>query len=112
MEIVKLDPQQEIDELRLRLQEAEETLRAIRAGEVDALVITGREGERVFTLKGADHPYRVIVEEMNEGAVTLASDGTILHCNRSFAELVKTPLEKVMGSSIQKWFVPGTRFDS
>src|SRR5262249_29153907 len=105
MEIVNLDPQQEIDELRLQLQEAEETLRAIRAGEVDALVITGREGEKVFTLKGADHPYRIIVEEMNEGAVTLSPDGTVLYCNWRFADLLKLPLERVIGSDIQEWFV-------
>src|SRR5215467_9360616 len=111
MEIVKLDPQQEIDELRLRLQEAEETLRAIRAGEVDALVVTGREGEKVFTLKGADHPYRIIVEEMNEGAVTLSPDGTILYSNRRFANLLQLPLERVIGGSIKEYFVGEKAFD-
>lgn len=90
----------EIDLLRARLQEAEETLRAIRAGEVDALVISGPSGEQVFSLKGADHPYRVIVEEMSEGAVTLSLDGTILYCNTSFAELLKTRLQQVIGSSM------------
>jgi PAS domain-containing protein len=93
----------EIDELRIRLQEAEETLRAIRGGEVDALVITGPAGEQVFSLKGADHPYRVIVEEMSEGAVTLSLDGTILYCNGRFAELVKTPLERVIGAPIESF---------
>ena len=97
---------QELDELRVRLQEAEETLTAIRTGEVDALVITGPAGEQVFTLKGADHPYRIIVEEMSEAAVTLSLDGTILYCNGRFGELVKYPLERVIGSSFGG-FVPG-----
>jgi len=57
----------ELDELRRRLREAEETLNAIRDGEVDALVASGPSGEKVFTLEGAEHPYRVLVESMNEG---------------------------------------------
>jgi PAS domain S-box-containing protein len=101
----------EIDELRARLQVAEETLHAIRAGEVDALVITGSDGEKVFTLRGADHPYRIIVEEMNEGAVTLSPEGTILYCNWRFADLLKLPLERVIGTAIQEWFVQEEGFE-
>jgi len=99
--------QQLLDELQgltSRLIEAEETLRAIRGGEVDALVVSTAEGDRVFTLTGADHTYRVMVETMNEGAVTLASDGTILFCNQRFADIVKGSLEKVIGSSIYPYF--------
>ncbi|HKI74510.1 MAG TPA: PAS domain-containing protein, partial [Pseudomonadales bacterium] len=75
----------EIDELRARLAETEETLRAIRGGEVDALVLTGAEGDSILTLKGGLEPYRVMVESMGDGAVTLAMDGTILYCNQRFA---------------------------
>jgi PAS domain S-box-containing protein len=90
----------ELDELRRRLQEAEETLDAIRSGEVDALVVSGPEGEQVFTLRGAEHPYRVLVESMNEGAVSLATDGTILYCNGAFARMIDMPLDTVMGHKI------------
>jgi formate hydrogenlyase transcriptional activator len=90
----------ELQELTSRMMEAEETLRAIRGGEVDGLVVSTAQGDRVFTLSGAEHPYRVMVETMNEGAVTLASDGTILYCNQRFADIVKGSLEKVIGSSI------------
>ena len=93
----------ELQELTSRMTEAEETLRAIRGGEVDALVVSTAEGDRVFTLVGAEHPYRVMVETMNEGAVTLASDGTILYCNQRFADIVKGSLEKVIGSSIHQY---------
>ena len=93
----------ELQELTLRMIEAEETLRAIRGGEVDGLVVSTEEGDRVFTLSGADHPYRVMVETMNEGAVTLTSDGTILFCNQRFADIVQGSLEKVMGSSIYQY---------
>jgi len=93
----------ELQELTSRMMEAEETLRAILGGEVDGLIVSTAQGDRVFTLSGADHPYRIMVETMNEGAVTLASDGTILFCNQSFADIVKGSLEKVMGSSIYQY---------
>jgi len=93
----------ESQELTSRMMEAEETLRAILSGEVDGLVVSTAEGDRVFTLSGAEHPYRVMVETMSEGAATLASDGTILFCNQRFADIVKGTLEKVIGSSIYQY---------
>jgi PAS domain S-box-containing protein len=93
----------EAQELAPPMMEAEETLRAILSGQVDGLVVSTAEGDQVFTLSGADHPYRVMVETMNEGAVTLASDGTILFCNQRFADIVKGSLEKVIGSSITQY---------
>src|ERR1700722_11280795 len=95
----------ELDELRQRLQEAEETLDAIRSGEVDALVVSGPAGEKVFTLEGAEHPYRVLVESMNEGAISLSKDGTILYCNSAFARMVGISLDQVMGHDASE-FVP------
>jgi len=65
----------ELDELRNRLREAEETLAAIRNGDVDSLVVAGPNGDQVFSLKGAEQPYRVFVEQMQEGAVTLTRAG-------------------------------------
>jgi PAS domain S-box-containing protein len=96
----------ELQELTSRMMEAEETLRAIRGGEVDGLVVSAAEGDQVFTLTGADHPYRVMVETMNEGAVTLASDGTILYCNQRFADIVQGALERVLGYAIHQYFSP------
>jgi PAS domain S-box-containing protein len=96
----------ELDELRRRLQEAEETLEAIRGGEVDALVVAGPDGERVFTLRGAEHPYRVLVESMNEGAVSLTPDGAILYCNGAFARMIDTPLDTVMGHKFNEFAAP------
>jgi|APCry1669189070_1035195.scaffolds.fasta_scaffold02716_4 PAS domain S-box-containing protein len=93
-------------ELRRRLAEAEETLHAIHTGEVDALVVSSIGGDQVFTLKGADQPYRMLIEDMNEGALTLTMDGVILYANRRFAEMLKAPLEKVIGSAIRTWIAP------
>jgi len=94
----------DLQELKVRMAESEETLRAILSGEVDGLVIHTAQGDRVFTLSGADHPYRIMIEAMNEGAVTLADDGTILFCNQRFADIVERSLEKIMGSSIYPYF--------
>src|SRR5689334_13516627 len=90
----------EVAALRARLEEAEETLQAIRRGEVDAVVIEGPQGEQIFTLAGADKPYRLLMEAMNEGALTLQTNGTILYCNACFARLIQTPPEQIIGSSI------------
>jgi PAS domain S-box-containing protein len=87
-------------ELVARLTEAEESLRAIRSGEVDAIVVNGQGGEKVFTLQGADHTYRVFVERMNEGAAVLSSDHTVLHCNGRFARFLGAGLQSVIGSSM------------
>jgi PAS domain S-box-containing protein len=93
-------------QLHGRLAEAVETLRAIRAGEVDAMVGTGRRGDRVFTLEGAEHAYRVLIESMNEGALTLTGDKVILYANQCFARLVKCPLKQVIGGSFRRFLSP------
>lgn len=97
-------PGQEIKGLRARVQELEETFLAIQRGQVDAVVVNSTEGDRVFTLQGAEHPYRVLVENMNEGAATLDEDGTILYANASFAGILATPIEAVIGTPLQKHF--------
>lgn len=88
----------EMQSLKARLVEAEELSRAISEGDLDALVIPRPEGELIFTLDSADQAYRVLVETMNEGTSTLAFDGTILYCNRRFAELLRMPLQAVIGT--------------
>ena len=90
----------ELEDIRQRLHEAEDTLNAIRSGEVDALVVAGPSGEKIFSLKGAEHPYRVLVESMNEGAISLSTAGVILYSNSAFARMVGLPLDQVMGSDL------------
>jgi len=90
--------------LEARLAEAEETLRAIRAGEIDALVVQGAAGERVYTLRNADYPYRTLVEQMQDGAAILTPDGDIIYCNQSLARLVSTPMQEAIGGPIARYF--------
>ncbi len=89
-----------------RIVELEETLRAIRMGEVDAVVVKSGEADQVFTLQGAEHPYRLLVETIDEGAATLSDDGTVLYSNTSFASIFGAPLEKFIGAPLQN-FVAG-----
>lgn len=97
-----VDRMQELEEVRARLAEAEETLRAIRSREIDALVVDGPDGPCIYTLKGADEPYRILVERMGEGAATLNENGVILFCNDSFADLLQVPLEHLIGASLAR----------
>jgi len=97
----------ENDELRARLQEMEDTLEAIRSGSVDAIVTSGPEGDRVYTLEGAEHAYHVMVESMNEGAVTILTDGTILYGNRQFAQMTGESPSGIVGRPFHD-FVPAS----
>jgi PAS domain S-box-containing protein len=89
-----------LEELQEQLLVAEETLRAIRSGEVDALVIGTDGAEQLYTLRSAEQPYRVLVEAMQQGALTLTAAGDVLYCNRYFAELCGRSLGTVIGSRI------------
>ena len=93
-------------EALVRMTEAEDTLRAIAAGEVDAFVISdGATGPRVFSLSTADRPYRIFVENMRDGAATLAASGLILYANRRLAELLARPQESIVGAPLST-FLP------
>jgi PAS domain S-box-containing protein len=90
-------------ELQQQLQEAKETIDAIKAGNIDALVITDKKILKVYTEKTADKTYRILIEKMHEGAVTINEDGTILYCNYYFANMVNLPLQKVIGTKFKNF---------
>jgi PAS domain S-box-containing protein len=101
-----------MDELQRRLEEAEETLRAIREGEVDALVVEAPEGEVVYTLAGADYPYRLMIDEMNEGAVSVSPDSFILYSNRNFTGILglrEASVSNASGVPFGDYIVPEMR---
>lgn len=97
--------------LMTRLAEAEQTLQALRSGEVDALVVRGADGDQVYTLRGAEEPYRNLVEQMRQGAVVLAESGDILYSNAQFARLVGEPLESIVGGRVTRFFADDDQAD-
>src|SRR3954452_15991001 len=103
------DLTRQVAELRRRLEEAEETIRAIREDEGDAFVVSRGEAERVVTLESADRPYRVLVESMQQGALTLSADGTILYGNPRFAALLGRPQEGLTGMALLDLVLEGQR---
>jgi diguanylate cyclase (GGDEF)-like protein/PAS domain S-box-containing protein len=106
------NPQQLVAEnkdLRARLERAEESVREILSGESDALFVPGADGAQLFTLRGADQSYRTLIENMSEGALTLTPEGLILYANQRFAQMLGTPLERVIGSEIYTWIAPESR---
>ena len=95
--------EKELAELHQQLDEALETIEAIRSGQIDALVVQTEKGNQLYTLKSADHPYRVFIEKMNEGAITVNTDGIILYCNSSFSRMVKSDISSIIGFPIVKF---------
>src|SRR4051812_6088466 len=97
--------QPELVKRALSLDEAEQTLHAIHYGTVDAFVVEGPEGKRVYTLEGSDLPYSTLVERMQQGAAILDAHGCIVYCNLSLAQLIGGRRESVIGRALQD-FIP------
>ncbi|RYZ24395.1 MAG: PAS domain-containing protein, partial [Sphingobacteriales bacterium] len=102
------DLQAELDELRRQLAEANDTIEAIRTGQIDALVVENGNGHELYTLKSADLGYRVFIERMTEGAVTLDKKGIILYCNSQFSSMVGTPISSVIGFPFHQYISPAS----
>ena len=95
--------------IRKYSEETEETLQAIRQDMVDALLVMRGDGTRVVTFNEADFPYRLMVESMSEGAVTLIPDGTIFYSNTRFCEMVQTESELLVGTPFRELIMPEER---
>ena len=87
-----MDPEaleQQIESLKQQLEDAEELRHAITMGSVDAFVVgESEDSKRVLLLSGAYARYRQLVEEMQQGALTLSRSGEIMFSNHAFAELI------------------------
>ncbi|HEX3773928.1 MAG TPA: PAS domain-containing protein, partial [Polyangiaceae bacterium] len=103
------EPAIDVGSLLARLEEAESTLRAIRDGEVEALVVNSHGEPRVYVLEGSDHRYRRLVETMSEGALLVSGSGAIAYSNAAFAEMVGAGLEHVIGCALADFVAPNWR---
>lgn len=90
----------ELKRVQAHVAELEATIKAIRSGDVDGIVVDGPQGSHIFTLQSPEEPYRILAERMNEGAATLNAEGTILFCNQRLAEMVGCPAEQLLGSPL------------
>ena len=95
-----------IEQLESRLAESEQLIDAIKAGEVDAFALNTNKTPEVYTLQSGDYAYRVLIEEIGEGAVNLSEDGLIVYTNSCFAEILGLPYEKVIGHFISEFIEP------
>jgi PAS domain S-box-containing protein len=91
---------------KAELREAEETLEAIRKGAVDAFVV---DGKQVVVLETANTPYRLMVERMRQGAVTLSASGEIVYTNERFQTMVSTPHGRLIGSKLAELIAESDR---
>ncbi|MGA9382397.1 MAG: PAS domain-containing protein [Phormidium sp.] len=98
---------EQIEVLREQQTSAQETLQAIRCGEINALVVETDQGEQVSTLEGIDYVHQIFVEQMGEGAATLSSLGSILYSNQKLVNLLGYPLENVIGSQFENFVLLG-----
>ncbi len=93
----QMDYPAELEDLRIRLREAEDALEVIRGGGVDAVIVGGPLGKQIYTVTNADRPYRLLIEQMREGAVTLSKEGLVLYCNEAFASLLERSPGQISG---------------
>jgi PAS domain S-box-containing protein len=99
-----------IQKLKLELAEKEAILHAIQSGEIDALVTKNERGEqRVLSLQGSELTYQILIESMNEGAITVTKDGTIIYCNKKFSELVHLSAEEIIGKTLFQYIQKSDR---
>lgn len=100
-----------LQETEFLLEEANDTINAIKSGEIDALIFNREDGHQIFTVSTADQSFRIFIEQMTEGAITLNREGIILYSNSSFATLVGTPLEKIIGKPFAQFFAEAQQND-
>lgn len=95
---------------RLRLQnqidDLNSALHAIRSGDVDVLVRDGSGVVQLYSRHSADRPYRLIVEEMGEGAATVSATGRILFANQRLALLLGRDRSALIGTPISELVMP------
>jgi PAS domain S-box-containing protein len=99
----------EVRHLRERLDEAEATILAISQGEVDAFLVRSEPGAQVLLLGTAERPYRLLVDKMHQGAVTLDGKGVVLYANRHTCTLLGRSMEQIVGAPFASFVTEAQR---
>ena len=96
-------------DLQSRLEESEQLIEAIKAGEVDAFAINRDSESEIYTLQSGDYAYRILIEEFGEGALNVTEDGLIVYTNPYFCELLQLPYEQVIGAAFSDFIQEDSR---
>jgi signal transduction histidine kinase len=88
----------EIEELKTKLFEANSIIDSIKEGAVDALVVNVDGTPNIYSLESADYTYRILIEKLGEGALSLSEEGLILYCNEYFSKLIHIPCNQIIGT--------------
>ena len=99
-EIVPLHMTEKLQELQNRLDEAEQFIDAIKAGEVDAFAFKNNDISEIFTLQSGDYAYRILIEEIEEGGVNVTEEGMIVYSNNYLLNLLGLPYDQFVGKFI------------
>jgi PAS domain S-box-containing protein len=102
-ELTTQELQSRIHDLESRLEESEQLINAIKAGEVDAFAIGKANESEIYTLQSGDYAYRILIEKFGEGAMNVTEDGLIVYTNSYFCKLLGMPYDKVIGSNIAEF---------
>jgi PAS domain S-box-containing protein len=98
------DLRAEIEALRVRLAEAEQTLEAIRAGEVDALIV----GDDVYTLDSANAASNRlrsdVLAQMKDAVVAVDADERVIYLNAAAESQYGQASSQVLGHPLDQLF--------
>jgi PAS domain S-box-containing protein len=87
--------------LQGRLEEAEDTLRAIRGGEVDAFVIEGAAGPQIYNLQGQDAEANRLRGEMlaqvSDAVIAIDDERRLTYLNAAAERLYGVEARRVLG---------------
>ncbi len=92
--------------LEALLKVAKRTLRDIQKRKGESTDSLGDDYGKIKPRVSTDRGYEMLIDNMDQGVLTLTIDGEIMYANRCFAEMLKTTKEKVIGSTIQTWIAP------
>lgn len=95
-------------ELRARLAEVEQTLEAIRAGEVDGLVVDSTSGPQIFILQGADaqsNRFRSdILGKVSDAVVAIDDSRHVIYLNVAAEQQYHVTASEVLGHDLSELY--------
>ncbi|MCW1912450.1 PAS domain S-box protein [Luteolibacter sp. GHJ8] len=95
-------------DLHARLEEAEDTLRAIRHGEVDGLIVEGEPGPQVYILQSSDaesNRFRSdILSKVSEAVVALDANNKVIYFNTAAEEQYGIPTSEALGRPLTELY--------